>query len=46
LPTSTQSSITSRPIRRKARGVKLGRKPKLTPHQQKKAIKRRDQGEP
>ena len=29
-----------------ARGVKLGRKPKLTPHQQKEAIKRRDQGEP
>jgi len=32
--------------RAKARGVKLGRKPKLTPHQQKEAIKRRDQGEP
>jgi len=31
--------------RAKARGVKLGRKPKLTPHQQKEAIKRRDHGE-
>jgi DNA invertase Pin-like site-specific DNA recombinase len=29
-----------------ARGVKLGRKPVLTPHQQKEAIKRRDAGEP
>ena len=29
-----------------ARGVKLGRKPKLTPHQQREAIKRRDKGEP
>jgi DNA invertase Pin-like site-specific DNA recombinase len=29
-----------------ARGVKLGRKPKLTPHQQREAIKRRDHGEP
>jgi len=28
-----------------ARGVKMGRKPKLTPHQQKEAIKRRDNGE-
>ena len=28
-----------------ARGVKLGRKPKLTPHQMKEAIKRRDSGE-
>jgi DNA invertase Pin-like site-specific DNA recombinase len=28
--------------RAKARGVKLGRKPKLTPHQQREAIKRRD----
>jgi Helix-turn-helix domain of resolvase len=27
-----------------ARGVKMGRKPKLTPHQQKEAIKRRDTG--
>jgi DNA invertase Pin-like site-specific DNA recombinase len=27
------------------RGVKMGRKPKLTPHQQKEAIKRRDGGE-
>ncbi len=29
-----------------ARGEKLGRKPKLTPHQRKEAIKRRDNGEP
>jgi DNA invertase Pin-like site-specific DNA recombinase len=28
-----------------ARGVKLGRKPKLTPHQMKEAMKRRDEGE-
>src|ERR1700752_1299837 len=28
-----------------ARGVKMGRPSKLTPHQQKEAIKRRDQGE-
>jgi DNA invertase Pin-like site-specific DNA recombinase len=28
------------------RGVKLGRKAVLTPHQQKEAIKRRDAGEP
>jgi len=26
--------------------VKLGRKPKLTPHQQREAIKWRDEGEP
>jgi DNA invertase Pin-like site-specific DNA recombinase len=32
--------------RAKARGVKMGRKPKLTPHQQKEAIKRRESGEP
>src|SRR5712692_10510855 len=31
--------------RAKARGVKLGRKPKLTPHQQKEARARRDSGE-
>jgi DNA invertase Pin-like site-specific DNA recombinase len=29
-----------------ARGVKMGRKPKLTAHQQREAIKRRDKGEP
>jgi DNA invertase Pin-like site-specific DNA recombinase len=29
-----------------ARGVKLGRRPKLTPHQKKEAIRRRDTGEP
>jgi DNA invertase Pin-like site-specific DNA recombinase len=32
--------------RAKARGVKMGRKPKLTQHQKAEAIKRRDQGEP
>jgi DNA invertase Pin-like site-specific DNA recombinase len=32
--------------RAKARGVKLGRKPKLTAHQKREAIKRRDDGEP
>jgi DNA invertase Pin-like site-specific DNA recombinase len=33
--------------RAKARGVKMGRKPKLTPHQMREAIKRRDtKGEP
>jgi DNA invertase Pin-like site-specific DNA recombinase len=31
--------------RAKARGVKLGRKPKLTPHQQREATKRRDRGD-
>lgn len=31
--------------RAKARGVRLGRKPKLTAHQQKEAIKRRNAGE-
>ena len=32
--------------RAKARGVHMGRPPKLTPHQKKEAIKRRDGGEP
>ena len=32
--------------RAKARGVKMGRKPKLTPHQRAAAIKRREAGEP
>jgi DNA invertase Pin-like site-specific DNA recombinase len=32
--------------RAKVRGVKLGRKPKLTPHQQREALNRRDSGEP
>ena len=32
--------------RAKARGVKMGRKPKMTPHQMKEALRRRDQGEP
>jgi DNA invertase Pin-like site-specific DNA recombinase len=31
--------------RAKARGVKLGRKPKLTPHQQREAVTRRDSGD-
>jgi DNA invertase Pin-like site-specific DNA recombinase len=31
--------------RAKARGQRMGRPPKLTPHQQKEAIKRRDRGE-
>lgn len=31
--------------RAKARGVKLGRKPKLTPHQRREALLRRDRGE-
>src|SRR5271155_526005 len=31
--------------RAKARGVKMGRKPKLTPHQQREAMKRRENGE-
>ena len=31
--------------RAKARGVRLGRKPKLTPHQQREALERRDAGE-
>ena len=33
------------PCRAKAKGVKLGRKPKLTEHQCKEAIRRRDKGE-
>jgi DNA invertase Pin-like site-specific DNA recombinase len=32
--------------RAKARGVRLGRKPKLTPHQRREALARRDAGEP
>jgi DNA invertase Pin-like site-specific DNA recombinase len=32
--------------RAKARGVKMGRRPKLTDHQKREAIKRRDKGEP
>lgn len=32
--------------RAKARGVRLGRKPKLTPHQKQEALRRRDAGEP
>ena len=49
LPSS--SAILSGRARRKAvsgkaRGVRMGRKPKLTPHQQREAINRRDGGEP
>src|SRR6478736_1408267 len=33
------------PERAKARGVKLGRKPKLTPHQRREAIARRERGD-
>jgi hypothetical protein len=32
--------------RAKARGVRLGRRPKLTPHQRKEALGRREAGEP
>ena len=32
--------------RAKARGVKMGRRPKLTDHQKREAFKRRDAGEP
>jgi len=32
--------------RAKAQGVKMGRPPKLTPHQIKEALRRRDAGEP
>ena len=32
--------------RAKARGIKLGRRPKLTPHQTREALARRDSGEP
>ena len=32
-------------VRAKARGVEVGRKPKMTPHQQKEALRRRDAGE-
>ena len=32
--------------RARARGVKMGRKPKLTPHQVKEALQRREAGEP
>jgi DNA invertase Pin-like site-specific DNA recombinase len=32
--------------RAKARGVRMGRKPKMTPHQMKEALRRRQAGEP
>jgi DNA invertase Pin-like site-specific DNA recombinase len=34
-----------RRARAKARGVKLGRKPKLTPHQKREALERRARGD-
>jgi DNA invertase Pin-like site-specific DNA recombinase len=40
-----RSRTTEGRDRAKARGVKMGRPPKLTPHQKKEAIKRRDHGE-
>jgi DNA invertase Pin-like site-specific DNA recombinase len=40
-----RASTSEGGARAKARGVKLGRKPELTPHQQREAIKRRDRGE-
>jgi DNA-binding NarL/FixJ family response regulator len=41
-----RSRTTEGRVRTVARGVKLGRKPKLTPHQQKEALRRREAGEP
>lgn len=41
-----RSRTTEGRARAKARGVKMGRKPKLTLHQQYEAAKRRDSGEP
>src|SRR5438309_9888957 len=40
-----RSRTTEGRERAKARGVKLGRKPKLTPHQRKEALARRERGE-
>jgi DNA invertase Pin-like site-specific DNA recombinase len=40
-----RSRTTEGRDRAKARGVKMGRPPKLTAHQKKEAIKRRDHGE-
>ena len=37
--------IAAVPATRRANGVKMGRKPKLTPHQKREAIRRRDRGE-
>jgi hypothetical protein len=46
---ATAQRVRQRPIwhdkRARSRGVKMGRPPKLTPHQKKEAIKRRDHGE-
>jgi DNA invertase Pin-like site-specific DNA recombinase len=43
----TRSRTSEGQARAKANGVKLGRKPKLTPHQRREALKRRDvDGEP
>ena len=41
-----RSRTTEGRNRAKARGVTLGRRPKLTPHQQREAIARRESGEP
>ena len=41
----SSSAIRARTAEGRARGVKMGRPPKLTPHQQNEAIKRRDQGD-
>jgi DNA invertase Pin-like site-specific DNA recombinase len=40
-----RSRTTEGRERAKAKGVKMGRPPKLTPHQKKEAIRRRDHGE-
>jgi hypothetical protein len=40
-----ETASGARSDRAKANGVKMGRKPKLTPHQTKEAIRRRDKGE-
>jgi len=42
----TALNATEGRARAKARGVKLGRKPKLTPHQQQEARRRKADGEP
>jgi DNA invertase Pin-like site-specific DNA recombinase len=41
-----RARIGERRARARERGVKLGRKPKLKPHQQREAKKRRERGEP
>ncbi len=44
--TTTAARTDEGRARAKARGVKLGRRPKLTPHQKREALARRDGGEP